>query len=329
MIKPILLVLGLGTLLAACTPDASGDLSVNDKRMLQHVSAEATLDTLSSGYKWSEGPVWLEEQQMLLWSDVPANTIYQWTATAGTATYLRPSGYLGQDRREGSNGLIINADGDLVLCQHGERILSKMASPIDQPRPRFTPIATNYGGQRFNSPNDVVQASNGTYFFTDPPYGLPLQDEDPDKELAFEGVYRTHIDRPEYVFLLDSSLTRPNGLAFSPDERTLYVANSDPKEAIWMEYQISADLQRIESKEVFYDATHMIGKKKGLPDGLKVKSDGTIFATGPGGVLVFDPDGTHLGTIETGQATANCAFNADESKLFMTAHGYIFSIDLL
>jgi gluconolactonase len=266
---------------------------------------------------------------MLLWSDVPDNAIYQWTEAEGTKTYLRPSGYLGQDGREGSNGLIINADGDLVLCQHGERILAKMATPVDQPRPRFTPIATNYGGRKLNSPNDVVQASNGTYFFTDPPYGLPQQDDDPAKELSFEGIYRTHVDRTEYIYLLDSSLTRPNGLAFSPDEKYLYVANSDPKRAIWMQYEMSDNLEKIVSKKVFFDATSMVGDKKGLPDGLKVTKDGTIFATGPGGVLVFDPDGTHLGTIETGQATANCAFNADESKLYMTAHSYIFSIDLL
>lgn len=330
MMKVEILLLTL-LIIAGCQPqpEITGHLSVKDKRMLDHVAPTAMLDTLSSGYTWSEGPVWVEADQMLLWSDVPENTIYKWTEQEGTTAYLKPSGYLGSKDREGSNGLIINNDGELVLCQHGERIVSKMAAPLDKPVPRFTPLATLHEGRRFNSPNDVIQAKDGSYLFTDPPYGLPGLDEDPLKEMSYQGVYKTHVDRQEYVYLLDSTLSRPNGLALSPDQRFLYVANSDPDHAIWKQYEMSEDLHTIQSSRIFYNATHMVKKAKGLPDGLKVKADGTIFATGPGGVLVFHPNGTHLGTIETGQATANCAFNQDESKLFMTADNYIFSIDLL
>ncbi len=166
---------------------------------------------------------------------------------------------------------------------------------------------------------------DGHLYFTDPPYGLEKQENDPDKEIPFQGVYRVS---PEgEIFLMTDELSRPNGIAFSPDFSKCYVANSDPERALWMVYDLDEN-KNFTNARVFFDATDMAPDNKGLPDGLKVNKEGILFATGPGGVLVFTPEGEHLGTISTAQATANCAFNADESVLYMTAHMYITRVAL-
>ncbi|MDB5349512.1 MAG: gnl 3 [Planctomycetota bacterium] len=282
------------------------------------IPKEAAVEQIAEGFDWSEGPVWVAEGSFLLFSDVPKNTVYQWTDSSGITEFLKPSGYTGKEPRggePGSNGLTLSPQRRLVLMQHGDRRVAK----LDNNR-GFTTIVDKYEGKRFNSPNDGVYDSKGNLYFTDPPYGLLKQNDDPAKELDFNGVYRVSADGK--LSLLTKEMTYPNGIAISPDEKTLYVANSDPKKAIWKAFPIKDDGMLGEGK-VFFDATDKVGKVAGLPDGLKVDKDGNLFATGPGGVLIFAPDGTHLGTIATGQATANCGWGEDGSVLYITADMFI------
>lgn len=301
-----------------------GEIVVLDDRLHEVLDTNARIEILAEGYDWSEGPLWLEQQQTLIWSDVPANTIYQWREGAQASVYLRPSGYTGDIPRggePGSNGLLLDASGRLVMCQHGDRRMARMDAPLDAPAPNFVTLADRYEGQRFNSPNDAVYDADGYLYFTDPPYGLVGNMDDPAKEIPFQGVYRVSPDGE--VALMTDELSRPNGLAFSPDFSKCYVANSDPDRPIWMVYDLD-EQKNLTNGRVFFDASHLMETGPGLPDGLKVNRRGTIFATGPGGgVLVLSPEGEHLGTIATGQGTANCALNADESVLYITADGYV------
>jgi gluconolactonase len=291
-----------------------GTIERLDPAMDALVPLDATLEKLAEGFDWAEGPVWIKSEGCLLFSDVPQNVVYRWKQGEAITVFLKPSGYTGATARggeSGSNGLTVDAQGRLVLCQHGDRRVARLEKDG-----RFTTLADRYQGKRFNSPNDLVFRSNGDLYFTDPPYGLEQGNNDPAKELPFNGVYRLKPDGE--LTLLTAELTFPNGLAFSPDEKTLYVAVSDPKRAVWMAYEVQAD-GTLGRGRVLFDATHMVGAKKGLPDGLKVDRHGNLFATGPGGVLVISPEGKHLGTINTGQATANCAWGNDGSVLYITA----------
>jgi len=290
------------------------------------ISKDATIEVLAEGFTWSEGPLWIEEGQYLLFSDIPPNRIMKWSEKEGISLYLHPSGYTGEKERageSGSNALILNAAKQLVLCQHGDRRMARMSTSLSNPSPSFKTIINNFEGKRLNSPNDAVYDSKGNLYFTDPPYGLEKQMEDPTKELDFQGVFRYGVDGS--MRLVTDQLSRPNGLAFSPDESKLYVANSDPNKAIWMEYTLD-EVGAIVEEKLFYDATGKEGK--GLPDGMKVDRQGNIWATGPGGVWVFQADGTVLGKIKTGEATSNCAFNADQSILYMTCDDYLMRIGL-
>ena len=235
------------------------------------------------------------------------------------------AGFVEREGEPGSNGLLLNPDGKLVLCQHGDRRMAMMDAPVSEPEAKFTTLADSYNGKKLNSPNDAVFHKNGDLYFTDPPYGLEQNENDPAKELDFQGVYK--LDKNGKVTLLTKELTRPNGIAFSPDYKKLYVANSDPQKALWMVYDLDKD-GLLKNGKVFFDATSKTANQKGLPDGMKVHPDGWVFATGPGGVLIFDPDGTHIGTIMTGQATSNCAFNEDFSQLYMTADDFLMRIKL-
>lgn len=305
-----------------------GKLEAYDEAFWNLVSKNTRIEVIAENHEWTEGPLWIEHDSMLLYTDIPRNAVYFWKAPSHTAVYLKPSGFLGADfsgAEPGANGLLLDSMGMLVLCQHGERQIAKMASKIDNPSPEFITIASTYQGHRFNSPNDAVYHSKGALYFTDPPYGLPKQMEDPEKELNFQGVYKLEPDGQ--VTLLTRSLSRPNGIAFSPDEKTLYVANSDPERAIWMAYDLDENGLLL-NERLFYDATQLVATEKGLPDGLKIDAQGHLFATGPGGVLVFSPQGALLGRIHTGQATSNCAFNSDKSILFITADSYVLKVAL-
>jgi gluconolactonase len=292
------------------------------------IAPDAKIEILSSGYQWSEGPVWVKNGGYLLFSDVPANTIYRWNEGDKSAIpFLKPSGYTGLGRysnEPGSNGLIINQKGELVSCEHGDRRVSAM--PLEKGGKRT--LADNFQGKRFNSPNDVLQHSSGAYYFTDPPYGLDKHENDPTRESDIFGVYRIGTDGKVTVATVE--LQRPNGLAFSPDEKTLYVAQSDPDRAIIMAYPVEKD-GSLSTGKVFYDATTVVkeGKLQGLPDGLKLDKKGNLFATGPGGILIISPEGKLLGRIDTNEPTANCAWGNDGSTLYITANMHLCRIKTL
>jgi gluconolactonase len=303
-----------------------GAIIMKSPVLMKIISGKIT--TLAQGHEWTEGPLWLPGENKLIYSDIPKNSIFEWSVEGGKKLYLKPAGYTGFVEREGepgSNGLLLSPDGKLVLCQHGDRRMAMMDARISNPKAEFTTLADSFDGKKLNSPNDAVFHKNGDLYFTDPPYGLEQNENDPAKELEFQGVYK--LDKSGKLTLLTKELSRPNGIAFSPDYRKLYVANSDPERAIWMVYNVDKN-GLLKNGRVFSDVTENVGEMKGLPDGMKVHPDGWVFATGPGGVLVFDPDGPHLGTIMTGQATSNCAFNEDFSQLYMTADDYLMRIEL-
>jgi gluconolactonase len=292
-----------------------------DPRFDQLLAADARLEVVSCCFDWSEGPAWDRKGGFLLFSDIPRNSVMKWKEGEGVSLFLKPSGYTGAvpyGKEPGSNGLLIDPQGRLLSAEHGDRRIS-----ILYPDGGKRTLADNYQGKRLNSPNDLALHSSGNVYFTDPPYGLPDNVNDRRKDLDFQGVYR--VTPGGEVTLLTGEMTRPNGIAFSPDEKTLYVAQSDPKKAIWMAFPMKAD-GTIGPGRVFADVTNMVGKMKGLPDGLKVDRAGNLWATGPGGVLIFAPDGTALGRIETGEATANCAWGNDGSTLYITTDMYLTRI---
>jgi gluconolactonase len=285
------------------------------------IAPDAKIEKLTEGYEWAEGPVWVKRDGgSVLFSDVVKNTVHKWDRTAGTAApYLSPSGYTGPASRggePGSNGLTLDPQGKLVLCQHGDRRVAR----LNDDGKTFTTVVDKYQGKRFNSPNDLVYARSGNLYFTDPPYGLEKQNDDPKKELDFNGVYLLRKDGE--LVLLTKEFTFPNGVALSPDEKKLYVAQSDPKTAILKVFDVKGD-GTIANGRVLFDATSLVEGRKGLPDGLKTDAKGNVWMTGPGGVLVITPEGKHLGTINTGEATANCGWGGDGSELYITADMYL------
>lgn len=314
---------------ADASPQHIGSVESLDPALSRLLDPDARPEILAKGFDWSEGPVWVDDGGYVLFSDIPPNTVHRWKEGEGLTTFLHPSGYTGTVAREGevgSNGLTLDSEGRLVLAQHGDRRIARLTTPLANPEPTYETLASHYAGMRFNSPNDLVFHSSGALYFTDPPYGLEKNMDDPAKEIDFQGVYRLATDGT--VTLLTDELSRPNGIAFSPDQKTLYVANSDPANPIWMAYDVTED-GAITNSRVFFDATALAeAGRRGLPDGLKVDAAGNLFATGPGGVLVFSADGTHLGTIQTTQATSNCAIGNDGSVLYMTADMYLLRISL-
>ena len=283
---------------------------------------DAKIEQLADGFVWSEGPVWVKDGGYLVFSDVPANTMYRWSEADGASVFLKPSGYDGPPttvfREPGSNGLALDAAGDLLVCDHGNRSLSK----VDLKTRKKTILLDRYQGKRLNSPNDLAVGRKGilagAIYFTDPPYGLEGMNASPIKEMAFNGVYLRRADGS--VAVVDDKLTFPNGLALTPDETRLYVSVSDPNGPVIMAYDLGPDGLPLKS-QVFFDAMalHKAGGP-GLPDGMCLDTEGRLYATGPGGVLVITPAGELIGIIETGQAVANCAFGEDGRTLFLTSN---------
>jgi gluconolactonase len=299
-----------------------GKILALDPHFYDLIAQGTQVEVLADSFIWAEGPVWVKQDAFLLFSDIPRNTIYKWKEGMGVSIFLRPSGYTGllpYSHEPGSNGLIIDRKGELVACEHGDRRITAM--PLTKGG-KWT-LADNYRGKRFNSPNDIVQKSNGDFYFTDPYYGLPERDKDTGREMAFTGVFRISGDR-NVSLLVDSLL--PNGLAFSPDEKILYVGQSDPQRPIILAYPVRGD-GTLGNGRLFFDATSLT--KQGLtgaPDGMKVDAAGNLFTTGPGGLLVISPEGKLLGRIETGQPTANCAWGDDGSTLYITANNTLCRI---
>ncbi len=304
-----------------------GSITRMDPELDSLIQPNATIEIIAEGFDWTEGPLWLENEKALLFSDIPPNKIFKWTEKKGAELYLTPSGYTGSVPRggePGSNALILNKDGQLVLCQHGDRRMALMDADLNAPAAKFITLTDNYKGKKLNSPNDAIFRSNGDLLFTDPPYGLEGNDKDPAKELAFQGVFK--LSNGELTLLTDS-ITRPNGLAFMKNETRLIVANSDPDKAIWYLFDVSPGGLLV-NQRVFYDATPETTGKKGLPDGLKVDKKDNLFATGPGGVYIFNAAGKQIGKIEVPEACSNIAFGDDERTLFITADMWVLRVRL-
>ena len=277
------------------------------------------LEILADGFTWSEGPVWIPSGGFLLFSDVPEDTIYRWSEANGLEPWIRPSGHTTNQprgREPGSNGLVLDADGRLLLCQHGDRRVAALQDAasgpfLEQPAP-FETIIDHIDGRRFNSPNDLVVHPDGSIYFTDPPYGLIDEDA---REIEHHGIYRVSDGQ---VSLLHAELSRPNGIVLSPDGKTLYVANSDPQQALWMSWSVLED-GTLGDGRVLLDATPQVSDERpGLPDGMAVDVEGRVYATGPGGLWVFGADGGHLGTVRLPNPTANVTFG-DDGSLYLTS----------
>ena len=299
-----------------------GSVERLDAGLDELIAPGVQMERLASGFNWSEGPTWLHREGAVVFSDVPENVIYRWSDRDGLTVYLKPSGYTGQAlefAEQGSNGLTTDAAGRLVVCQHGDRRISRYEAGRG-----FTPLASMVDGRRFNSPNDLVFDRRGNLYFTDPPYGLKGGNESELKELVANGVYLLRSNGR--VQLLTSSMTFPNGIALSPDERTLYVNQSDPRSPVIKSFPVLADGTLGEGR-VFHDTTRYAEKGyKGLPDGLKVDVKGNVFATAPGGVMVISPEGRLLGLLNTGEATGNCCWGDDGSTLYITADMHLVRI---
>jgi len=318
-------------LLCACNSrdmKTIGAIEQADSSLDSILHKDAPIEIIAEGFDWSEGPLWIPAHNMLLFSDIPKNKVCKWTADKGLETYLTPSGYTGATPRGGelgSNALILDLQGRLVLCQHGDRRMARMDAPLDKPASKFISLADNYGGKKFNSPNDAIIRSNGDLFFTDPPYGMEKQNEDPARELPFHGVFKIAADGK--VTLLTDSLTRPNGLALTPDEKTLIVANSDPNKAIWYMFDLGEN-DSLVNPRILRDVTAEGKKEGGSPDGFKIDRKGNIFATGPGGVWIFNSSGKLLGKIKVPVATSNCALAEDDKVLYITASKYVLRVKM-
>ncbi len=298
-----------------------GSIERLDPTFDQLVAPNAKIEKLAEGFNWSEGPTWFAGS--IVFSDVPENIVYRWQEGSTKAEiFLKPSGMTTPTagfREQGSNGLSHDADGKLILCQHGDRRIAKMIAPG-----KFETIADRYDGKRFNSPNDLAIRKNGDIYFTDPPYGLDKLNNSPLKEIPFNGVYRVTPGKP--VALVVKDLTFPNGIAFSHDEKILYVAVSDPKATRIVAYDVKDDGSVGEGR-TFYDAEPL--KKPGIKgscDGMKVDKHGNVWSTGPGGVLVISREGKLLGRILTGEATGNCTWGDDGSTLYICADMFLVRV---
>ena len=302
----------------------------------QIIPANAKIERVATGFKWTEGPVWIPAG-FLLFADIPHNNIRKWTPGAGVTIFMQPSGYLGKmpftGPESGSNGMTLDPRGRLTVAGHAQRDVWRLES-LD-PHAVRTILADKYHGKRLNSPNDVVYGPHGALYFTDPPYGLPTQSEhDPQRQLSFNGVYRI-LDAVSHkpgappdeskLQLLISNLTRPNGIAFSPDMKYLYVDNSEPKK-IWMRYRVKPD-GTLTGGTLFYDATS--DTEIGLPDGMKIDQKGNIYSAAPGGVIVLSPQGKHLATLHVPEKVGNVAWGDSDGKtLYITASTSVYRIRL-
>ncbi len=316
---------GISFLNANAAESPYGRLESLDKRFDALIAPGTKIEKIADDLKWSEGPLWDAKTQSLLFSDIPRNVIMRWHADKGVSRYLERSGYTGAapftGYEPGSNGLTFDPQGRLTLCQHGDRRISRREADGT-----MIPLAVAFEGKKLNSPNDLVFDSQGNLYFTDPPFGLPKQFDDPGKELPFNAVFRVAKDGA--ISAVATDLEAPNGLGFSPDYKTLYVANARASSPIWKAYAVRAD-GSLDKGRVFADSAALYKKGDGVPDGLKVDVHGNVFATGPGGVLVYSPEGTLLGRILTGVPTANVAFGEDGATLFITANHRVLRLRTL
>ena len=306
-----------GTLPAA---QSTGEVVRLSKAIDEIVPADARIEQVADGFGFTEGPIWMHSGY-LLFSDVPRNKIMKWAPSGGESVFRESSGYQGvvpAGAIFGSNGLTLDKSGRLTICEHGNRRVTRLEKDG-----KLTILADRYQGKRLNSPNDLVYKSDGSLYFTDPPFGLPKTFDDPARELSFSGVYRV---QGRKVQLLSKTLTGPNGLAFSPDEKYLFVSNSGPVQKLWMRFEVKPD-GTLGAGKVFYDVSD--SKDQGAPDGMKVDRKGNLYCAGPEGIWIFSATGNHLGTIRLPQAPANCNWGNDGGKkLYMTAGPAVYRIRL-
>jgi gluconolactonase len=289
------------------------------------IGANPSIEEIAKGYAWTEGPLWIEEKKMLLFSDIPNNRIMKWTKEKGAEVYLTPSGYTGTRFRggeTGSNALLLNSKKQLVMCQHGDRRMALMDAPLDDPKPKFITLADNYQGKKLDSPNDAAFRKNGDLYFTDPPYGLEKNINDPLKEAKYQGVYRLAANGK--LSLLVDTITRPNGIAFMPDQKSIIIANSDSAKPFWYIYDVNGD-GSLANGRIFQVAKSGPG---GGGDGFKIDSKGNVFATGPGGIWIMNKTGKVIGKIKINRTVSNCSFADKEKTLYVSADKTILKITL-
>lgn len=329
MKKITILHLLLCLLCTACAQNNAGTGTIEfiDPALNKLINKDAAVEIIAEGFQFTEGPVWVEKEKMLLLSDIPANCIYKWTEATGKTLYLSGAGYTDSAKRGGfmgPNGLVVSEAGELLICQHGDRRIAVMDAPLQAPQNRFRTVAAGYDGRRFNSPNDLCFAGNGDLYFTDPWYGFEKGTNDPKREIGFHGVYR--VDKTGKVTLLIDSIEAPNGIAVFPDGKTLLVANSDSRKKRWYTYSIMPDGSLTDAR-VFYDVSNETGQ--GGCDGLKIDAQGNVFATGPGGVWIFTERGKLTGRIKiNGTSVTNCALSADGNTLYLTATKYLLRVKM-
>jgi gluconolactonase len=322
---------------AAGTSTSTPPIERLDPALDAIVPTNPTLEKIATGFKWTEGPLWVSSGY-LLFAEIPSNSIRSWTPGSGVSTFLQPSGYKGSvaygGPEPGSNAMAFDRAGRLTVAGHAQRDVWRFEK--FSPTAPVTVLADQYQGKQLNSPNDLVYKSDGSLYFTDPPYGLRAQnDSDAEKQLKVNGVYRIPAateQKPgspparERLQLLVSDLPRPNGIAFSPDEKYLYVDNSEPKK-FWMRYTVKADGSLTDGK-IFADATS--DTRVGAPDGMKVDRKGNIYTAAPGGVWIISPGGKHLGTIGVPEQVGNVAWGgADRKTLYIAASSSVYRITLL
>ena len=307
-----------------------GNVQIFDESAKIFVNEDSRIELLADSLFLSEGPLWIERLNSLLFTQVASNKVFKWNENDGLSVYLDPSGYTGivpaePDGLVGSNGMVLNSNGDLILAQHGDRRLAKLID-WDNETPEFETLAGRYNDKLFNSPNDLVYADNGDLYFTDPPYGFGLEKllTSELKEQPVNGVYK--LTNSGEIVLLVEDILLPNGIAISNDNKTLYVNSSDVEYPIITKFDITEN--GLENREVFFDGSELIKSSEGWFDGLKVHSSGNIFSTGPGGVLILTPEGKHLATIGTTSNALNCAFGNNEEYLYITAFDYLARVKL-
>jgi gluconolactonase len=312
------------------TDSAVGKVELYDSGASGIININAAIEIIGRNYKWCEGPVWIPAKQMLLFSAVRENKIYRWDGKDSPVAYLTPSGYTDtafRDGENGSNGLALDKDGKLLLCQSGNRQVVRLNAPLDSPAPKFTVLAKEYKGKKFNSPNDLVADRKNNIYFTDPIYGLPKGAVDPTRELKFEGVYK--ISSSGKLSMLIDSISRPNGIALSLDEKILYVGSSD-EHTKWYAFQLDSN-GNIQSGGILLDGYSLKEKAKikSGADGFKIDKYGNIFSSGPDGINIISPSGKLLGLIRIyNKQTSNCAFNETKDVLFITANDWVLRVKL-
>jgi gluconolactonase len=291
------------------------------------IKKDAKVEVIADGFQFTEGPLWVNKEKMLLISDVPGNTVYKWTEANGKEVYLKPGGYTDTAKRGGfmgPNGLVLSKDGKLLLCQHGDRRIARMDAPLDAPKSNFITVAGEYNGKRLNSPNDLFLSANGDLYFTDPSYGFERGARDPKKEIPYQGVYR--LDKKGKLSLLIDSIESPNGIGIMPDKKTLIVSNSDNRKKRWYAYDIASD-GSLTNARIFYDVSNERGA--GLCDGFKIDKKGNVFAAGPGGIWIFTKAGKLIGKIKVnGVSASNCALSPDNKTLYITAVNYLLRVKM-